>query len=285
MRWTPRLLGFFGQGLAEQLQGIQVEINRILRTIQVSMHLVSVPRILAEHTSKIISEHFNNKIGSIIKYTGTPPQFMNANGAIPQELFLHLDRLYQRAFEIAGISQLSAQSKKPSGLDSGKALRTFNDIESERFYDVGKRYEDFYLEVAKHLLNVARDIEADPEEKSYSVVVPGKKFVETLKLKDCDLDDDKYIMQKYPTSALSKIPSMRLAEVQEMINAGMLGPEAGKKLLEFPDLEAEMEKENAAIEDIDWTIDTMIENNEYLPPTRCCQNAERLPETKNAEST
>jgi hypothetical protein len=267
MRWTPRLLGFFGQGLAEQLQGIQVEINRILRTVQISMHLVSVPRILKEHTSKIISEHFNNKIGSIIGYTGAPPQFMNANGAIPQELFLHLDRLYQRAFEIAGISQLSAQSKKPSGLDSGKALRTFNDIESERFYDVGKRYEDFYLEVAKHLLDTARDIDADPETKGgYKVTTPGKKFIETIRLKDCDLDDDMYITKVFPISALSKIPSMKLAEVQEMINTGMLAPDVGRRLLDFPDLEAENEIDNADENDIDWTIEQMVEHGEYLPP-------------------
>lgn len=267
LRWTPRLLGFFGQGLAEQLQGIQIEINRILRTIQMSMHLVSVPRILAEHTSKIISEHFNNKIGSIIKYTGAAPTFMNANGAIPQELFLHLDRLYQRAFEIAGISQLSAQSKKPSGLDSGKALRTFNDIESERFFDVGKRYERVHLEIARQLLEVARDIDKDPEVKGgYKITTPGKKFLKTIRLKECDLSDDRYIMQSFPISALSKTPSARLAEVQEMINTGMIDPQLGKKLLDFPDLQAEEDKENAHINDIDWTIDEMLENGNYLPP-------------------
>jgi hypothetical protein len=267
MRWTPRLLGFFGQGLAEQLQGIQIEINRILRTIQQSMHLVCVPRLLVEHSSKVISEQFNNKIGSIIKFTGAAPQFMNANGAIPQELFSHLDRLYQRAFEIAGISQLSAQSKKPSGLDSGKALRTFNDIESERFFDVGKRYEQVHLEIARQSLNVARDIDSDPEVKDgYKVTVPGKKFLKTIRLKECDLDEDRYIMQIFPISAFSKTPSARLMEVQEMINTGMITPQLGKKLLDFPDLQAEEDKEQADYDDIDWTIDEMLEKGEYLPP-------------------
>ena len=45
-RWGLRPVGFFGQGLAEQLQGLQLEINKLLRTIQVSMHLVSIPKLL-----------------------------------------------------------------------------------------------------------------------------------------------------------------------------------------------------------------------------------------------
>ena len=52
-----RPVGFFGQGLAEQLQGLQLEINKTLRTIQVSMHLVSVPKQLVEASSKLVSSH------------------------------------------------------------------------------------------------------------------------------------------------------------------------------------------------------------------------------------
>lgn len=264
MRWNPRLLGFFGQGLAEQLQGIQVEINKILRTIQISMHLVSIPRVLIEHGSRVVAEHVNNKIGAQIKYTGVKPEFWNASGALPQELFDHLDRLYQRAFEIAGISQLSASSQKPSGLDSGKALRTFNDIESERFFDVSRRYEDFYIELARQLLELARDIAKD--EGNYKVKVPGKKFLTTMSLKECDLSEERYIMQTFPTSALSKTPAARLAEVQEMINAGMIAPNVGRKLLDFPDLMAEEEQENADQEDIEYTLDQIVDHGNYLPP-------------------
>ncbi len=39
-RWAEKPVGFWGIGLSEMLQGIQLEINKILRTIQVSMHLV-----------------------------------------------------------------------------------------------------------------------------------------------------------------------------------------------------------------------------------------------------
>jgi hypothetical protein len=44
---------------------------------------------------------------------------------------------------------LSAAAQKPAGLDSGKALREYNDIESDRFMTIGQAYERYYLQLAK----------------------------------------------------------------------------------------------------------------------------------------
>jgi hypothetical protein len=262
-RWTEKPVGFFGQGLAEQLQGIQLEINKILRTIQVSMHLVSVPKLLVEASSKIVTAHLNNKIGGIIKYAGTPPEYAPL-GSIPRELFSHLDRLYQRAYEIAGISQLSAQSQKPSGLDSGKALREFNDIESERFMSVGIRYEKAFIDAAKIIVNMSRDIYKDTG--SAKVKVKGKSFIETIDWNEVDIADDKYLMDIFPTSSLSKTPSGRLQDVIELLQAGFISREDGLKLLDFPDLESTLNLSNAALEDIERMIEQMIDKGEYFPP-------------------
>lgn len=123
IRWTERLLGFWGQGLAEQLTGIQVEINKLLRNIQEQMHLAT-PKVFVEAGSKISKAHINNEIWGIIEYAGTPPTFYVPK-TVSGEIFSHLDRLFSRAYEIAGVSVLAAQSKKPAGLESGVALREF----------------------------------------------------------------------------------------------------------------------------------------------------------------
>ena len=187
-RWGIRPVGFFGQGLAEQLQGLQLEINKILRTIQVSMHLVSVPKLLVEVSSKIVSSHLNNRIGGVIKYAGTPPAYAPL-GSIPPDLFTHLDRLFARAYEIAGISQLAAQSLKPAGLDSGKALREFNDLETERFMSVAKRYEKVFMDAAEIIIDMGKDIyDRDGE---FKVKAKDVKFVETIDSKDVNMDAEK----------------------------------------------------------------------------------------------
>lgn len=262
-RWNLKPIGFWGQGIAEQLTGLQLEINKILRTIQVSMHLVSVPKIFVEASSKIVTAHLNNKIGGIIKYAGQPP-VEGKLGSVPGELFAHLDRLYSRAYEIVGVSQLAAQSTKPSGLNSGKALRTFNDLESERFMAVNQRYEQAFLDAAKIFVDLSKDIAEVT--KNYEVKVPGSGFLKTIKWDDVQLSDDQYMMQIFPTSALSQTPAARLQEVQELLQAGFIGKEDGMKLLDFPDLKSFYNMANAGVEDIEKQIEDMIDKGEYQTP-------------------
>lgn len=263
VRWNERPLGFWGQGISEQLTGIQIEINKILKTIQVSMHLVSVPKLMVEASSKIITAHLNNKIGGIIKYAGTKPEWGQL-GTIPGELFTQLDRLYQRAYEIIGISQLSAQAQKPAGLNSGKAIRTYNEIETERFMECAKRYEQAFLDSAELMIDYAKDIAKVT--RNYKVKVPGSGFLHTIKWDDVNMKDDQYMMQVFPTSALSQTPAARLQEVQELMQAGLIGKEDGMKLLDFPDLKAMYNLENAGCEDIDKQIELMIDAGEYQTP-------------------
>jgi hypothetical protein len=263
-RWGKKPLGFFGQGIAEQLQGIQLEINKILRTIQVSMHLVSVPKLFVEAGSKIVDAHLDNRIGSVIKYAGTAPT-PGQLGVIPRELFDHLDRLYQRAFEIIGISQLSAQAKKPSGLDSGKALREYNDLETERFMSVAQRYERAFIQAVPIFIDLIKELNEE-EGGQYKVKLKGKKFLKTIKWKDVDLEEDQYQLTCFPTSALSQTPSGRLQDVQELIAAGFLQKDQAYKLLDYPDLQAFYDFELAPGEDIDFLIEKFIDDGEYVTP-------------------
>jgi hypothetical protein len=262
-KWNSKPIGFFGQGIAEQLTGLQLEINKIMRTIQVSMHLVSVPKIFVEASSKVVSAHLNNKIGGIIKYAGQPPT-EGKLGSIPAELFAHLDRLYERAYEIVGISQLSAQSEKPAGLNSGKALRTYANIESERFQTVEKDYQNQFITASKIMIDLIKDIAKD--DPDFKLNVPGKKFLETIKWQDVSMEDDQYMMQIFPTNSLSEDPSSRLQEVQELLQAGFIAKEDGLKLLDYPDLEGFYNMQNAGAEDIDRMIELMVDQQEYQSP-------------------
>lgn len=263
-RWGQRPLGFFGQGLSEQLQGLQLEINKILRTIQVSMHLVSVPKLFVEAGSKIVDAHLDNRIGSIIKFSGTPPT-PGQLGIIPPELFAHLDRLYTRAYEIAGVSQLSATSQKPTGLNSGKALREYNDLETERFMSVAQRYEKCFLTAVPMIIDIVKEIDEDMDGK-YAVKVKGKKFIDTIKWKDVELERDQYEMGLFPTSALSSNPSARLADVQDLVAAGYVQREDALDLLDYPDLQSYINFETASGEDIKMQIENMIDKGKYETP-------------------
>jgi len=233
--WSKRLFGFWGQGLIEQIQNIQVEINKILWLIQRSMHLAGTFKIAVENTSKIAKTYFNNDIGTIIPYTDKPPLYL-VPPIVQPETYAHLETLKRQAFEQAGISQLSAAAKKPDGLDSGKALREFNDIESDRFMTVGQAYEQFFLDLARLSIEEGKAIAAESK-GSYEVTVPGRKFLETIDWKEIDLKEDQYVMKCYPVSSLPNDPAGRLQTVQEYAQAGFISQRTAQRLLDFPDLE------------------------------------------------
>jgi hypothetical protein len=261
--WTERLMGYFSQGVAEQLTGVQIEINKLLRVIQRSMHLGSIPKVFVENGSKINSNHLNNDIGTIVTYTGTPPT-SSALMNVPPELFVQLDKLYQKSFELIGLSQMSVAGEKPSGLNSGKALRTFHDIETERFAVHAQKYEDFYMDAARMIVKLSQDeAKVNPDLKT---TVVDRKQMKIIKWSDIKINEDQYVMRIYPTNLLSDTPSGRLADIQEMIEMGLIDKVQAKSLLDYPDIEAVVSLDNAKYDDIQAVIEAMVDKGEYQPP-------------------
>lgn len=262
-QWTPRLYGYWGQGLAEQLQNIQLEINKLLWVIQRSMHLMGSFKVFIENGSKIVKEHLNNDVGSIISYTGTPPMYVTPPIVAP-EVYQHLQTLKNSAYEQAGISQLAASSLKPEGLNSGRAIREYNDIQTDRFHAVAKSYENMFMDVARLSIEVVKMIAAD--KGGYEVRVPGKKAVDTIEWNDIRLNDDEYVMQCFPVSSLPNDPAGRLATIQEYAQAGFLTPRQARRLLDFPDLEQVENLANAEEDYLTMVFDKIVDDGDYTSP-------------------
>lgn len=262
-RFSPKLYGFWSQSGCEQIQNLQLEINKILWVIQRSFHLAGSFKVLLEKGSKVVKEHLNNDVGSVIEYNGTAPQYITPP-IVPVEMYQHLKELKNAAYEQFGISQLSASSQKPAGLNSGKALREYNDIESDRFLTIGQEYERFFLTLARLTVDVAKDIYS--RKKTYKVKVPGKKFIDEIDWKDIDLEEDEYVMKIFPVSSLPNDPAGRLQTIQEYVQAGMIDPITGRRLLDFPDLEQQETLANAQEDWINMYLEKIVDEGEYNPP-------------------
>lgn len=263
--YAPGLVGFFGQGIAERQMGTQMGINQILMTIHKSLMLGAVPRVFIEEGSKVVKAHINNEIGAIIPYRGTPPIIAPPPQVLPLELYQQLERLVQFAYQQEGISELSASSEKPAGLSSGAALREYDDIQSVRFSWHEKRYRDFYVELAYQIIDKAVDI-AERDGK-YSTIYPNKDGTKEIVLPDFkSLRDEPYVIQAFDTSSLPRDPAGRLQKITEMMQAGLLDPQEGRRLLDYPDIEQVDKLANAAEERILKCLDLIIEEGEYNPP-------------------
>lgn len=262
LHYSPRLLGFWAQGLAEQLMGTQMEINKLLMTISSAINLVGVPRVFVEDGSKVVKAHLNNQIGSIVTYRGTKPQYEVAP-CVPQELYAQLERLVQYAYQQSGISSLAAVSQKPAGLNSGEAIRSYDDIQSDRFASLDKRYSNVFTDLAYLITDTAKDI-AERDGK-YSTVYPNKDGTKEIDLPKVAMLEDP-VIQCFETSSLPRDPSGRLEKVVEMMQAGLISPQEGRRLLDYPDIDQVERLANAGEERILQILDEIVESGKYTPP-------------------
>ena len=264
MDYASRLLGFWGQGLPERQMGTQVEINKLLMTISQSINLVGVPRVFVEKGSKVVKAHINNMIGAIVEYSGTKPVYEVAP-CVPQEIYAQLQRLVMYAYEQEGISQLSASSQKPAGLNSGEAIRSYDDIQSDRFAALQKRYQNVYIDLSYQIIDKAVDIAK--RDGKYQTVFPDKDGTREIDLPDFKtLLDDPFVIQCFDTSSLPKEPAGRLERVVEMIQSGMVDPQEGRRLLDFPDIEQVDKLANSGEERILKALDQIVDSGKYTPP-------------------
>lgn len=264
IRYSPRLYGFYAQGMAEQLVPLQVEVNRTLISIQRSLYLGGTHKIFVKAGSKVIKSHFDNMIGTIMEYAGdTPPQYVVPQLVQP-EIYAHLENMIQKGYQQPGVSQLSSSGVKPMGLDSGKAIRSYEQFQDQRFQTVSNSYDQFAVQVSRNDVAVAKHIYEHIG--SLKVKVPGKRFIEEIDWKDVDMENDEFHLQIYPVSKLPQDPEGRLASIQEMMQSGLLTPESGRRLLDYPDLDAEESLWTSATDYLNKILDEMADDGKFTAP-------------------
>ncbi len=262
-RYQTSIASFYGRGVVEELVGTQLEINKLLRDIQMAQHLIAQPRILIEQNSKISMAHINNQIASAIKYTGVKPDFINPI-AMSNEIYSHVKWLISSAFEKVGISQLSASGKKPSGLDSRVALREQQDIESERFATTEANYRDFFDDVVQRIIIFSRELYQDLPK--LQVTVETRKFIAQIKWSDVDMDDDRFVSRVYSSSLFPTTPAAKLQKIEEYIQAGWMNREDGLRMMDHPDVESWESLETADRDYLERIIGDILSKGVYRAP-------------------
>jgi hypothetical protein len=276
-RWSSRRKSWFGKGLCELLSGIQAEINHTLRTLQVSLHLTAVPKTFLQDGTKISKTSFNNDIGAIVQFSGPPP-VPGQLAKTPPELMQHLDYLYGKAYELAGVSRLSSQGHKPAGLDAAVALREYRDIEDERFAILQRAQDKLFVDIAKSFLAIVR---CNPK---ILVKIPGRDFLRTMSYKDVKVRDEEFSLEFFSTNALPRDPAGRLAMIQEMLQAGWLSQVDAMRLLDFPDVESYLDSQLAPSELIDLIIDQILDGEDYQAADEFMDLTMAIPRFLNARS-
>jgi hypothetical protein len=279
-RFQKRLTGFFGKGVIETIQPIQVEINRAVRSISLQMKRKGKGRTYVQIGSKVNPSSLTNADGGdIVMYAGEMPRDAAVNAIAPEE-FNYVLSLRQQAFQEVGMSEMSVSAKKPAGLDAAVALREYSDIESERFAPQHQDWEQMVLDYVELSVDL---ITEQYGWSGYKVLVPGRRDLLEVDWANIDLSRDSYVMQMWPVSSLPQNPSARYQKVKEMRQDGFIDMPVAQRLLEHPDIEAESNLGNAIIDDCDATISAILDDEEpRLMPLEMYQNEDLIIQRANA---
>ena len=197
-----------------------------------------------------------SKIGDVFDYNAgaagsvTSPVVVAAPPAIDNQYITILNLIEEKCYNIIGISQLSAQSKKPTGLNSGVALDTLQDVESERHNSLQMAYTRLQSDLAEVLIDVL------PETAD---VLPKGAFRSDVKWKDIKKERNMFRIQFSDASTLSKDPKTKMEQIEKLIGMKIIDPSLAATLLEFPDLETAYGINTASYDDNEKIIERAIE--------------------------
>jgi hypothetical protein len=264
LRFTDGIEGFWGQGVGERLWGFQNALNSITRVEYIAHSQMSLPRIYIRSDSNINeNKAMSSRSGLVLTGTGPAPEVLQWP-ATSDQFVAWKDWVINKAYEFIGVSQLSAAGVKPTGLNSGAAIRDYMDVADVRFTLLQQRFGHFYVSGAERLVSEAVTLYG--KNKKMEVKVKGKKFIETIDWKEIDLAADEYSIDLYETSSLPRTPAGKLSMVQELLQASLISPDEGRRLLQFPDLDEALSLDNAAQVNAEKTAYQLLHEDAFPTP-------------------
>jgi len=262
IRWARKLVGFNGRAMTEELAGLQLKLNRLDKMIDVGIESCCIPRCFVP-AGAVVATHKLFDFG-VISYKGqTPPTFSTA-AAMPPEVYQEREATIAKMYKVSGISELSASSQKPAGLNSGAAIREYQDQNSERFSDQGDRWEDVWVEAARILLDIYQDMHK--RGVTVALLAIGQRNSRMIQLEDVLLDEADYVRSAFPVSQLPNTPEGKLQFTTELSQAGYIDHDMALELLQLGDVDDGMSLLTAPFDDALMLIDQMLEDGEPASP-------------------
>ena len=263
LRWSNPVKASSSTCVVDLLFGIQKQINYLLSQIKDASKSSFGIKYIVPTDSDVKINRLNNSNGEVIEYT---PQ-MTPNGVMPVQpvtpafmdgqWFTALQQFKQDAYEMVGISQLSAMSQKPSGLNSGVGLQTMEDIESDRFETQLNSVIRVYVDIAKICMEVF-----DPLEE----VLPSSIYRGHITWKDITEARNLMSIQFSSLDKISKDPVVKQQIISQWVNSGYISRAHAMQLMEVPDDTRGYSLMNNSLNAVMSVIDDCVEKDIYDVP-------------------
>ena len=262
LQYCSPILGHTSQSVVDMLNSIQLEIDNLMMKVKDASQLNPALTFCVPKGSGVKVTQLNNRVGQVMEYNTTPnmtssPVTVATPAFIDGQYMATIETLKQTAYELVGISQLSAMSTKPTGLDSGVALSTMENIESDRFETQLNQVIRAYVDIAKTCIQVF------PKEDT---ILPEDNQRLSIKWKDIVEESDRMVVQFSAADSLSKDPSTKLQQLQMLAQTGIIPQTRIAQFMELPDIQSGYSLSNNAINAVLTCINDCIEKNIFTVP-------------------
>lgn len=262
--YNEPVIGYLGQSVVDELAPIQMEIDRVLATVQSVLKIMSVPRIFVDTNSEVNTNHITNKMGLILKYDGKQgvAPIIHNGAAMPPELMQSLEFLISQGYARVGLTPMDTQGqqKTGSGNQSGEALKTMTDIKSERWQLLQHNFEQSHVDLACIILKELQGTKIKISAIDRNI---GLREIST---KVIPKTDDSYVLRMYPVSSLpDSIPDL-IDSVSQMLQLGVIQPSQVPDLFNMPDIDASTALQSSPRKLIDKRIEEMLDTGKYTNP-------------------
>jgi hypothetical protein len=254
--YSKPIKGNTSQSVVDQLYGIQMQIDELLAVMKDCISMNPGMTLLVPRSSNIKTNMLSNRTGQIIQYDPIPgqnsiPITAATSDIISAQFPQLLAQLKEDAYETIGISQLSATSQKPEGLNSGVGLSTMEDIESDRFETQLNSVIRLYVDIAKACLDIF-----PPD----SNILPDDLNRANITWADIINARNNMKIQFSAAQSLSKDPSEKLKQLTALAAAGLIPQSHIATLMELPDLQSGYNLANNAFNAVYTFIDLVLKN-------------------------
>lgn len=260
LRYNNLGFGYWGQGLAEVLAPHQKKINRLNEIIDEAQKRIAVPRVVIDTGSGVTADMLANTIGGVIKKKpGSPSPEWILPPAVQPEIYQDREQEIAKGYRRAGISEDSAAGESSDKVRSGAAEDIRDDIKSQRFVCTGQALEDFGVDIADLMMDMACDIKPQ-------VTVSGRR--DPIKWQDVKDALESARAKAFPISSFSTSPEARLKQADRMLAAGQVSREDYLRVIDYPDVKAFTDLSVASANNIERTLSDMLESGDYRGPDR-----------------
>jgi hypothetical protein len=243
--WERNRFGIWGTPLMDQCGDLQTHANDIYLRIERNARTLARGYLEVEEDTYI--DNASQASGDLVvkeRKAGKPAGVYTMPAPFNQYTVNFFQMAKGMCYEIPGVSEMSAQSRTEPGIESGRAIESMNDLQSERFLPKARAYENLFVQLARLDMYAANDIRA--KNGKVKVAVGYGEYLDEIVWDDV-APEDAELFTVQAASSIEDTLAGRRQFISDYAAAGYITPETAERMLATsnPDVESMNKREQA----------------------------------------